>query len=92
MNTITYAYALTIEIPDVPLPGLGGLADDLNRVGIDTTSPLTRTADGIVAAPDGITEEQIREYVVNELARDYVGKTVQITRWRLSPAGPKGRS
>jgi hypothetical protein len=80
-----YAYNVTIEIPDVPLPGLGGLADDLNRVGIDTTSPLTRTADGIVDAPDGVTEEQIREYVVNELAREHVGKTVRVVQWSLTP-------
>jgi hypothetical protein len=55
----TYAYRVTIEIPDVP--------------------------DGIVDGPDGVTEEQIREYVVNDLAKEHVGKTVRVVQWSLTP-------
>ncbi|MEU8185985.1 hypothetical protein [Micromonospora carbonacea] len=79
-----YAYKLTIEVPDEPYPER--LAKSMAEMGHPVTGTLTRHFDGVVVVPEGVTAEQVREYVVNDAAREHLGKTVTITHWELVPA------
>ncbi|WP_326564578.1 hypothetical protein [Micromonospora peucetia] len=81
MNGHPYAYKLTIEIPD---------QDMVTRRGIETTGIVHLSCEGIATVPDGITSDQVREYVVNEVAKDHLGKTVTITQWEMVPAVQEG--
>jgi hypothetical protein len=85
--TVTYTYHLDIEIPDAPTGlDLGELRNDLIRAGVNMYGPLTRSVSGEVAVPANVSAEAVREYLVNELCKDYLGKTVTVTRFSLTPA------
>lgn len=76
-----YAYELTIEIPDPPQTG-----PDLTRVGVAVRGPETRSVSGLLHVTDQATEDQIRGYLLQELAADRVGD-VDVLLWQLSPVG-----
>ena len=83
MNSHPYAFKLTIDVPNQRITGR--FADRMVEMGMEPITTVGRSFDGIVTVPDWVTEEQVREHVVNECAAEYIGIAV-ITHWELVPA------
>lgn len=79
-----YTWDLAIEIPArEEFTGLDPRRS--TREIIDATSPTVIACSGTVSVAAEATPEQIREHIVNEVAKEYEGRTVTITRWQLTP-------